>query len=355
MFGKKTVLAASVSVLLIVLMFSVITVSAPYTVGVKAGDWAGYGDMSFEYASNMTGYEEPPPGMNMSWMDMEILDVHNGNVTVRSNTIYKNGTEEIGVMRGNITSGEGNLSVGIIPSNLGSGEEIPANLTYFTEEPLKLTINGTITKNYAGANREVNYVNITSPIIYGNVTYGSMNMSFYWDKKSGVMCEEWYSYVMAYTVNTTNYYYNMTMLWRMTATNMWPAVFTVQDGYTFNVTMASNSTISDFNFDESLKQISFNVTGPEGKAAYCNVTIPKDLLRGIPWTIQLNDTDWTSLCTITENATHTLIYVPYSQSTNTIQMTGTWVVPEFSSAIILPLLMIVSLIALVFIRYRKKQ
>jgi len=360
MYGKKNVMRhfrlAFVVALAIFIVTSAITlVRAPVSVGVKAGDWAGYGDFSFEYASNMPGYEQPSAEMNMSWFDSEVLDVSDSNVTFRSTTIYANGTEVTDVGWGDIATGEGNLSVMIIPSNLGAGDEIPANLTWYTEEPLKLTINGTVTKSYAGANREVNYVNISYPIIYGNVTFGAQNMSFYWDKKTGIMCEEWYSYAMSYMDNMTQYYMNMSMMFRMTATNMWPAVFTVQDGYTFNVTMLSNSTISNFDFSESLKQISFNVTGPEGKAGYCNVTVPKDLLRGTPWIILLNDTDWTSLCTITENATHSFIYVPYSHSTNTIQITGTWVVPEFSSATILPLLMIVSLIALVFIRYRKKQ
>jgi len=57
--------------------------------------------------------------------------------------------------------------------------------------------------------------------------------------------------------------------------SLFKAVFTAQDGYAFNVTMASNSVISNFNFNESLKQIRFNITGPTGWAGYCNVTIPK--------------------------------------------------------------------------------
>lgn len=352
MYGKKIGLTAFVFVLLMMLMFSVMTGSAQiYTVGVKAGDWAGFGDISFEYASNMTGYEEPPPEMNVSWSDMEILDVSNSNVTVRSITIYANGTEQADVMWGDIATGEGNLSVGLIPSNLVPGDEIPANLTYYTEEPLRLTINGTVTRRYAGANREVNYVNITYPIIYGNITYGAWNMSFYWDKKTGIMCEEVVSYRMSYTDNETYYYMNMSILWRMTATNMWPAVFPIDwNGYAFNVTMMSNSTISDFNFSRADMEISFNVTGPAGKAGYCNVTVPKDLLRDSPWTILLNGTDWTSLCTITENATHTFIYIPYAHSINTIQITGTWVVPEFPSFLILPLFMGATLLAVVIYR-----
>lgn len=355
MYGKKIALAACVSLFLILPMFSAMTASAsPDVVGVKVGDWAGYGDISFEYASNMPGYEEPPSELDMSWMDMEILDVSGSNITGRSTTIYANGTERADIMSGNIATGEGNLSIGLIPSNLSVGDEIPANLTYYTEEPLKLFINGTVTRIYAGANREVNYVNITYPIIYGNITYGAWNMSFYWDKKTGIMCEEVVSYRMSYTDNETYYYMNMAILWRMTATNMWPAVFTAHDGYTFNVTMMSNSTVSNFNFNESLKQISLNVTGPTGKAGYCNVTIPKDLLQGSPWTVLLNGTDWTTLCTITENDTHTFIYIPHTYSTNTIQIRGTWVVPEFPSATILPLLMIATTLSVILRRRRRK-
>jgi len=354
MYGKKIGLTAFVSVLLMMLMFSVMTGSAQiYTVGVKAGDWAGFGGISFEYASNMPGYEEPSQEMNMSWFDMEVLDVSDSNITGRSTTIYANGTERTDIMSGNIATGEGNVSIGIIPSNLGAGDEIPANLTYYTEEPLRLTINGTVTRRYAGANREVNYVNITYPIIYDNVTFGAQNMSFYWDKKTGIMCEEWYSYATSYMDNMTQYYMNMSILFRMTATNMWPAVFTVQDGYTFNVTMLSNSTISSFNFDESLKQISFNVTGPASKAGYCNVSIPEGLIWGEfsvykDGFLLVKDVDYTQ----TYNGTHYIFYVTYAHTTHTIEIQGTEVIPEFPSAIILPLFMFFALIAVALAKKR---
>ena len=116
MYGKKIVLITWVTMFLIGLMFSAMKVSAsPYTVGVKSGDWVGYGDVSYEYTSNMTGDEDPSSEMNMLWMDMEVLDVNNSNVTGRSTVIYENGTEQTQVMWGDIATGEGNLSVGIIP------------------------------------------------------------------------------------------------------------------------------------------------------------------------------------------------------------------------------------------------
>jgi hypothetical protein len=330
------------------------TATPEVDVGVKVGDWVGTNDAYFEWVSNWPGYETPP-SENMSWMKMEVLEVHDSNITVQSAVMYANGTVEEYINWGDIATGEGNLSVMIIPSNLDAGDEIPANLTWYTEEPLKLFVNGTIIKNYAGANREVNYVNITYPMIYGNVTYGGWNMSFYWDKKTGFLLEEDISCAMSLTINTTHYYLNMSTRWKVTLTEMWPAVFTIEDGYSFEVTMISNSSISNFDFNETLKQISFNVTGPPYSKGYCNVTIPKDLLQGNPWTILLNDTDCTSLCDITGNDTHTFIYIPYACSTNAIKIEGTLVIPEFPSTVILPLIMILTMLAVSFTRKKVCQ
>jgi len=323
-----------------------------YSVGVKVGDWVGYGDISFEWSSNVTG-QEPPSQMNMSWMDLKILDVQNGNVTARMVTIFENGTEDMLVDWVNVATGEGAMSMMIIPSNLSAGDRIPGSLKWYTAEPLKLFVNGTVIRRYACADREVNFANIKYPMVYGNITYGSWNISLYWDKKTGVMCEEITSCEMSYSVDSTNYYMNMSMLYRTTATNMWQAVFTVQDGYAFNITMASNSTISNFDFSESSMQISFNVTGPMDKTGYCNVTIPKGLMQGSPWTVYVNTTDYTASCSITGNDTHTFIYIPYNCSTNTIRIEATWVISEFPSAIIMPLFMVATLLAVIV--YKRKH
>jgi len=322
-----------------------------YTVGVKAGDWAAYSDISFEWSSNDTD-QEPPSQLNMSWTAMEVLDVQNSNVTARVDTILKNGTEDELVGWVNVATGEGMMSMSFIPSNLSVGDRIPGRLTWPTMEPLKLFINGTVTRSYAGAYRKVNFANITYPIVYGNTTYGTSKISLYWDQKTGFLCEEIMSYEMSYSINSTKYYANMSIMCRMTATNMWQAIFTVQDGYAFNVTMVSNSTISNFNFSEYSMQISFNVTGPTGKTAYCNVTIPKGLLQGSPWTVYLNSTDHTASCSITGNDTHTFVYIPHTCSTNTIKIEGTWVIPEFPSAIIMPAFMIATLLTVVIYRRR---
>jgi hypothetical protein len=108
-----------------------------------------------------------------------------------------------------------------------------------------------------------------------------------------------------------------------------PALYTFQIVWgeeTFTVSVESNSTVSNFAFNQPDKQISFNVTGLAGTIGICNVTIPKTLLYAEP-------SDWIVLIdgasvppTITENATHSCLYFTYTHSTHEIQIIGTWVI-----------------------------
>jgi hypothetical protein len=117
------------------------------------------------------------------------------------------------------------------------------------------------------------------------------------------------------------------------------------------VEIDSNSTISGFNFDRTNMEISFNVTGVNGAIGYCNATIPKGLLSAndtCPWRIFVNGMNITDRTIIHENATHTFIDFTYSHSTQKVQI---MVIPEFPAALMLPLLMIITIVAVVL---RKK-
>jgi len=93
---------------------------------------------------------------------------------------------------------------------------------------------------------------------------------------------------------------------------------------TFVISVESNSTVSTFAFSQSDKEISFNVTGEAGTVGFCNVTIPKALLYGEPWTVLIDGAPVPA--TITENATHSFLYFTYAHSTHLIQIMGTWVI-----------------------------
>lgn len=90
----------------------------------------------------------------------------------------------------------------------------------------------------------------------------------------------------------------------------------------YRVTTLSNSTIASFSFNPSLKQISFNVTGPSEKVGFCNVTVPKSLLRD-SWTILLDQTNITTSVSITETETQTFFYLNYGFSTHKVKIIGT--------------------------------
>ncbi|MBT0160806.1 PKD domain-containing protein [Candidatus Bathyarchaeota archaeon A05DMB-2] len=100
----------------------------------------------------------------------------------------------------------------------------------------------------------------------------------------------------------------------------------IWDDIIYPVTVVSNSTIDDFNFSQPLKQISFNVAGPDGTIGFCNVIIPKALLYGEPWTVLIDGAPVLPTIFLTENATHSFLYLTYTHSTHRIQIIGTWVI-----------------------------
>jgi parallel beta-helix repeat protein len=119
------------------------------------------------------------------------------------------------------------------------------------------------------------------------------------------------------------------------------------------VHIISNSTVSDFHFNQSGKMVSFDVTGPEGTIGFCRIGIPKNLLYSsdiLYWIVRLNGSNIPFGRQETGN--HTCTFFTYSQSTQNIQIIGTEVIPELPSFIIMPLFMITTLLSVIV--YRRK-
>jgi hypothetical protein len=113
-----------------------------------------------------------------------------------------------------------------------------------------------------------------------------------------------------------------------------------------SITIFSNSTISQFGFNQSDVAINFVVSGEEGTTGYCNLTIPKSLLTGKPWKVTIDSVDWSF--TSSENKTHSSLFFSYDHSkTHLIEIEEIWGVSDFSSFPTLLLLMIAAM--LVFI------
>jgi len=213
--NKRTIHALTSKTLLAIFIIMLIILTSTVsgvTVGVKKDDWAKY-DFSASWTSNIPGQTKPTEieeMENVEWVKVTVQSVSNTLVTVKSVTRYENGTEEPETMSGDIATGSGNLTVFIIPANLGEGDTIPISGTFIGG--LSPIINGTETKTYAGAQREVNYIGT-------NISISNQTMDFYmyWDKATGILCE----FTMSMSMSYMNYTASQSMQAKITGTNLW--------------------------------------------------------------------------------------------------------------------------------------
>jgi len=128
----------------------------------------------------------------------------------------------------------------------------------------------------------------------------------------------------------------------------------VWNGTAYNVDVVSNSTVSGFHFNpDEGAFLKFNVSGEDGTAGFCRVTIPKSLLWvDGGWTITVGNQTITDY-NLQEDGNHTYIYFSYQHSTQTVTIQGTHVIPETPTALIPPLFMILSAIALVLAKKKR--
>lgn len=117
------------------------------------------------------------------------------------------------------------------------------------------------------------------------------------------------------------------------------------EGKNYRVTILSNATISNFEFNRFEKEISFNAT-----KGFFNVSIPTELLDGF-FSVTLNNTtiDFDEV----SNETHSFLH--FECNAGFVKIKGTTVIPEFS-LIALPLLMIlVTVISAVLKKFKKNS
>jgi hypothetical protein len=125
------------------------------------------------------------------------------------------------------------------------------------------------------------------------------------------------------------------------------------------VLLSTNSTMSNFNFDSNsaAPKISFQVSGETGRG-FCYIRIPKSLLNATMGNWIVNFDGMPLLpenFTVIQNGQYALIFLEYPHSTHTIEIVGTWVVREFPTDMILPILMILSaIVAIIAVKQRKK-
>ena len=128
----------------------------------------------------------------------------------------------------------------------------------------------------------------------------------------------------------------------------------VVDATPYTVVTVSNSTGKTAEYGSGFydhafipgEELRFNVTGPY--PGFSNVTVPETLMSGAldGWNVTIDGTPLsTEERTVTSNDTHYSVYFTYSEGNHAIQITSPYVVPEFPTVILTPLLFILTLIA----------
>ena len=112
------------------------------------------------------------------------------------------------------------------------------------------------------------------------------------------------------------------------------------------VYVVSNSQVSNFSFNPERTLVQFNVSGDNGATGFCRVTIPKELIYADEndWTVLVDDNPVTP--SVNEDADTTHLYFTYSHSSKTVEILGTYAIPEFPSWLILPLFLMATLVGI---------
>jgi len=209
----REIKASSSKVVLVTIFFALLTTIIPilavdYTVGVKAGDWIKYGEIS----ASWTGTETEPSYITdmkkIDWMKVEVKNVSGTKVSIETSGRYKNGTATSS-SNSTIDVATGSYMALLIAANLKEGD----NISQQSGQAIK--INGTVTHTYCSASRNVNFVNITASASYGGTTT-SQTVKMYWDKATGVMVELYVS-----SSQTTPTAQSIIMSYKATETNIW--------------------------------------------------------------------------------------------------------------------------------------
>lgn len=124
------------------------------------------------------------------------------------------------------------------------------------------------------------------------------------------------------------------------------------ENVSYGLNILTNSILSNLVFSQPQKSASFSISGDSSTTGFSNVTIPKILLAG-PWQVKIDNSSIPFI--ETQNSTHSFLYFTYNHSTKTVDIIGTYAIPELPSALILPLLMVLSAIAVVFAKKRRPK
>jgi len=312
-----------------------------WKVGVNVGDWWKYGNITLNLNSS-----DPTATPSMfqpfflanetDWQTFNVTEVSGRNVTLKTIVHFKNQTEIVEELHGDIANNTSLVFV-LIASNLNIQESFLIDGPPIMFEKVY---------NCIGVPRRAVTFNISQQ---SNSADGTEDVfiEFTWDKFTGILldlCEQ-------FCVTNGSAYYKLDLHMNVVETNLWGLHAHVinADGQQFTVTTFSNASISNIALNIEEKALIFNLTGFEGTIGYCNITIPKTLIScdsHSGWQLYIDENPIADFL-VADNDTHTSIYFTYALSSHQVKLVGQQIIPEFLSWHSLTLLIITISIAIV--------
>ena len=173
--------------------------------GVKAGDWVKYGQLSVNWIGNGTAPSFVTDEMKTDWFRIDVLSVAGTTATLNDTAHYTNGTQTLHSVDVDVQNDSLPGYLFLVASNLTAGDPI-SQQGYASA----FTINQTVPRTYAGAERTVNII---------DSTFSLGKIKICWDQNTGIVVE-------LYANETLGLAYPggyMEETWKATETNLWSA------------------------------------------------------------------------------------------------------------------------------------
>jgi len=343
--NRKIVLPL-VFVLVVMLFSGVEFASAKGNVGVVVGQTADYTYAISRTVRDSNGSLTESTPFTVDYLEtITIQKISGTNVTFEFKRDLLNGTTETGTSWVNVSDGDGTGFVIISANRNVGGLLYPDWVNENGTSEGAPSINETILLKCGDAMMEVNHLNFTYWI---DEQPGSEN--YYWEKSTGLIVK-WSisgSETEDGTVETVNIHFQRVGLEQV----FYPYI----DSKDYPVTVNSDSTILGFEFNQTEKQLSLNVTGKTGTYGSCDVVVPGGLLWG---TFSLSMDGYALVegddYSITYDGAYYTFSISYIHSSHTIEIVASDAVPEFPAWMILPLFMTATLLTIVLYRKRLRR
>jgi hypothetical protein len=334
---------------LVVMVFSGVEfASAAGNVGIAVGQTADYTYAISRTVRDSDGNLTASTPFTVDYLEtITVQEISGTNVTFEFHRDLINGTTETGTSWVNVSDGDGTGVLVIIPANRNAGALIyPDWVNENGTSEGAFSVNETVLLKYGDAMMEANHLNL-SYTIDGQ----PRSENYYWEKSTGLPVKWRISASETAengTVETLNVHFQRVGLEQV----FYPYI----DSDAYPVTVNSDSTILGFEFNQTEKQMSLDVTGKTGTSGSCEITFPDGLLWG---TFSLRMDGYALVegddYSQTYNEAHYTFQISYIHSSHTIEIVASEAVPEFPALMILPLFMTATLLAVMLYRKRLRH